>query len=136
MNASRKPGEWQTYDVVWTAPTFNADGSVKTPAYVTVFFNGVLVQNHFELKGETLYIGKPFYKKYDTRADQAAGARRPERADQLPEHLGQKPRLTVVDRQLGPRYTVVFLEHWPPAVLGTCSVTALNIRVARDPGTI
>jgi ribonucleotide monophosphatase NagD (HAD superfamily) len=51
--------------VVWTAPRFNDDGSLKTPAYVTVFFNGVLVQNHFELTGETLYIGKPFYKKYD-----------------------------------------------------------------------
>jgi hypothetical protein len=63
-NPSRKPGEWQTYDVVWTAPTFNDDGSLKTPAYVTVFFNGVLVQNHFQLKGETLYIGQPFYKKY------------------------------------------------------------------------
>jgi hypothetical protein len=66
VNPSRKPGEWQSYDVVWTAPVFEADGSVKTPAYATVFFNGVLVQNHFELKGETLYIGKPFYKKYDT----------------------------------------------------------------------
>jgi hypothetical protein len=66
VNASRKPGEWQTYDVAWTAPTFNDDGSLKTPAYVTVFLNGVLVQNHFELKGQTLYIGKPFYKKYDT----------------------------------------------------------------------
>ena len=44
---------------------FNDDGSLKTPAYVTVFFNGVLVQNHFELKGQTLYIGKPFYKAYD-----------------------------------------------------------------------
>ena len=65
-NAMRKPGEWQTYDVVWTAPTFNADGTVKTPAYVTAFHNGVLIQNHFELKGETLYIGKPEYKKYDT----------------------------------------------------------------------
>ena len=63
-NPSRKAGEWQTYDVVWTAPTFGDDGSLKTPAYVTVFFNGVLVQNHFELKGETRYIGKPFYKKY------------------------------------------------------------------------
>jgi hypothetical protein len=68
VNPGRKPGEWQTYDVVWTAPVFasNADGSLKTPAYVTVFFNGVLVQNHFELKGETRYIGQPFYKKYDT----------------------------------------------------------------------
>lgn len=66
VNPNRKPGEWQTYDVVWTAPTFNADGSLKTPAYVTAFFNGVLVQNHFELKGETRYIGQPFYKKFDS----------------------------------------------------------------------
>src|SRR5271167_2870789 len=44
VNPARKPGEWQTYDVVWTAPIFNDDGSLKTPAYVTVFFNGVLVQ--------------------------------------------------------------------------------------------
>ena len=65
-NPSRKPGEWQTYDIVWTAPTFNDDGLLKTPAYVTVLFNGVLVQNHFQLKGQTLYIGHPFYKKYDT----------------------------------------------------------------------
>jgi hypothetical protein len=65
VNPDRKPGEWQTYDVVWSAPVFKADGSVKTPAYVTAFFNGVLVQNHFELKGETRYIGQPFYKKFD-----------------------------------------------------------------------
>jgi len=64
-NPMRKPGEWNAYDVVWTAPRFNDDGSVKTPAYVTVFLNGVLVDNHFELKGQTLYIGKPFYKAYD-----------------------------------------------------------------------
>jgi hypothetical protein len=64
-NPARKPGEWEVYDVVWTAPTFNDDGSLKAPAYVTAFFNGVLIQNHFELKGQTLYIGKPFYKKYD-----------------------------------------------------------------------
>jgi hypothetical protein len=61
VNAMRKPGEWQTYDVVWTAPTFNADGSVKTPAYVTAFHNGVLVQNHVALKGGTVYIGQPAY---------------------------------------------------------------------------
>jgi Domain of Unknown Function (DUF1080) len=64
-NANRKPGEWQTYDIMWTEPTFNTDGSLKTPAYVTVLFNGILVENHFELKGQTLYIGKPFYKAYD-----------------------------------------------------------------------
>jgi hypothetical protein len=65
VNPNRKPGEWQSYDIVWTAPRFNADGTLKTPAYVTALFNGVLVQNHFELKGQTLYIGKPFYKPYD-----------------------------------------------------------------------
>jgi|SRR5579875_25505 len=66
VNPARKPGEWQSYDVVWTAPTFNTDGSLNSPAYATVFFNGVLVQNHFQLKGETLYIGQPFYKPYTT----------------------------------------------------------------------
>jgi hypothetical protein len=64
-NPNRKPGEWQTYDIAWTAPVFNSDASLKSPAYVTVFFNGVLVQNHFELKGETRYIGAPFYKAFD-----------------------------------------------------------------------
>ena len=64
-NPMRKPGEWNVYDVVWTAPAVNDDGSLKTPAYATVFLNGVLVDNHFELKGQTLYIGKPFYKAYD-----------------------------------------------------------------------
>jgi len=66
VNPSRKPGEWQSYDVVWSAPTFHEDGSLKSPAYATVFFNGVLVQIHFELKGETLNRGQPFYKKYDS----------------------------------------------------------------------
>lgn len=65
-NAARKPGEWNVYDIVWTAPVFNADGSLKSPAYATVFWNGVIVDNHFELKGQTLYRGKPFYKAYDT----------------------------------------------------------------------
>ncbi|HWI56723.1 MAG TPA: DUF1080 domain-containing protein [Bacillota bacterium] len=66
-NACRKPGEWQSYDVVWTAPRFKADGSLESPAYATVIFNGVLVQNHFQLQGETRWIGKPSYNKpYDT----------------------------------------------------------------------
>jgi hypothetical protein len=64
-NACRKPGEWQYYDIAWTAPRFNPDGSLQSPAYATVFFNGILVDNHFELKGETLYIGQPKYKAFD-----------------------------------------------------------------------
>ncbi|HEV2270071.1 MAG TPA: DUF1080 domain-containing protein [Steroidobacteraceae bacterium] len=65
VNAARGPGKWQSYDVAWTAPRFNSDGSLKSPGYATVFWNGVLVDDHFELKGQTLYIGKPFYKAYD-----------------------------------------------------------------------
>ncbi|MBO9618228.1 MAG: DUF1080 domain-containing protein [Niabella sp.] len=61
VNPSRKPGEWQSYDVIWTAPVFDASGKLSTPAYATVFFNGVLVQDHFELKGPTKYIGQPSY---------------------------------------------------------------------------
>jgi hypothetical protein len=61
VNANRKPGEWQTYDIVWTAPRFNSDGSLQSPARVTVFFNGVLVQNNTELLGPTKYIGKASY---------------------------------------------------------------------------
>ena len=64
VNASRKPGEWQTYDIVWMAPTFAADGAVSSPARVTVLHNGVLVQNNAVLTGETLYIGKPYYRAY------------------------------------------------------------------------
>ena len=64
VNAMRKPGEWQTYDVIWTAPVFNDDGSVKSPAYVTACHNGVLVQNHFALTGVTKNTGLPEYTKH------------------------------------------------------------------------
>ncbi len=66
VNASRKPGDWQVFDVIWTAPTFDVDGSVKTRATVTVLHNGVLIQNHAALTGETVFIGQPEYRKYDT----------------------------------------------------------------------
>jgi len=64
VNANKKPGEWQSYDVIWTAPVFNTDGSLKSPARVTVFFNNILVQNNTVLTGPTLYIGKPEYKAH------------------------------------------------------------------------
>jgi hypothetical protein len=63
-NPTRPPGEWNIYDVMWTAPTFNEDGTLKTPARVTVIFNGILVQNDVALKGPTLYIGQPHYKAH------------------------------------------------------------------------
>jgi hypothetical protein len=60
-NANRPPGQWNVYDVVWTAPRFQEDGKLLAPARVTVFFNGVVVQNNFTLKGDTPYIGVPSY---------------------------------------------------------------------------
>lgn len=64
VNANRPPNAWNVYDIVWTAPRFNADNTVKTPARITVFLNGVLVQNNVELKGTTQYIGAPSYKQH------------------------------------------------------------------------
>lgn len=64
VNACAAPGEWQRYDVVWSAPRFGADGALVSPAYVTVLHNGVLVQNHVALPGETVYAGKPFYRRH------------------------------------------------------------------------
>jgi len=63
-NACAAAGEWQTYDVIWTAPRFTSAGTLEAPAYVTVLHNGVLVQNHVALQGETRYIGKPFYRQH------------------------------------------------------------------------
>jgi hypothetical protein len=64
VNVCKKPGTWQSYDVIWTAPVFNTDGSLKNPAYVTVLQNGVIVQNNTEVKGQTVWIGEPFYKAH------------------------------------------------------------------------
>lgn len=62
VNAMRKPGEWNTYDIFWTAPRFKVNGDVQSPAYVTVVHNGVLVLNHFELLGSSSYTEAPHYK--------------------------------------------------------------------------
>jgi hypothetical protein len=59
VNACKKPGEWQTYDIIFTAPKFNKDGIKVSAAFLTVIHNGVLVQNHVEVKGSTEYIGQP-----------------------------------------------------------------------------
>lgn len=62
VNACRKPGEWQTYDIIYTAPRFGSDTTVYfTPPRVTVLHNGVLIQNNVSLRGPTLYIGIPEY---------------------------------------------------------------------------
>ena len=62
VNACKKPGEWQYYDIIWTAPKFSKEGILKSPARITAFHNGVLVQNNTTLLGDTPYIGQPSYR--------------------------------------------------------------------------
>lgn len=61
VNACRKPGEWQTYDIVFDAPRFDTEGKLLRPAYLTVFHNGIVVQNHTELLGTTSWDSSPAY---------------------------------------------------------------------------
>ncbi len=67
VNACREPGEWQTYDIIFKAPVFKEDGEIDKPGYFTVLHNGVLIQNHVELKGLTVHSGKPYYEKHDPK---------------------------------------------------------------------
>lgn len=64
VNAMKAPGEWNVYDVVFTAPRFNEDGSLKSPAYITAFHNGAVILNHFELLGDTPFNRPPEYRKH------------------------------------------------------------------------
>lgn len=61
VNASRAPGQWQAYDIIWKAPRFSAGGGLTSPARITVLHNGVLVQDDTVLSGKTEYIGAPSY---------------------------------------------------------------------------
>lgn len=64
VNACRGPGEWQTYDIIFDAPKFDAQGKLVKPAYVTVLHNGVLVQNRSELMGTTAWDRAPAYEPH------------------------------------------------------------------------
>lgn len=64
VNAMRPPMEWQVYDIIYKAPRFDSNGNLESPAYVTVLHNGVLIQNHVELKGPTVFVGHPEYNAH------------------------------------------------------------------------
>lgn len=64
VNACRGPGEWQSYDIIWRGPKFDDEGKLVSPAFITVLQNGIVVQNHFELLGDTPYNRPPAYKAH------------------------------------------------------------------------
>ena len=64
VNAMKKPGEWNVYDIIYTAPTFTSDGSYRTYPFVSIIHNGVIIQNHTRINGTTPYIGFPQVKKH------------------------------------------------------------------------
>lgn len=66
VNASRKPGEWQTYDIIFRAPVFQG-GKLAKPAHVTVLHNGVAVQNNFEIEGTTAWDAPPAYQEHPAK---------------------------------------------------------------------
>ena len=68
VNACRKPGEWQTYDIIWEGPRFDDDKKLTKPAIVTVLQNGIVVQNHFELPGGTYYDRPAAYTAHAPKA--------------------------------------------------------------------
>ncbi|MEX0718612.1 MAG: DUF1080 domain-containing protein [Planctomycetaceae bacterium] len=72
VNASRQPGEWQSYDILFQAPRFDEEGTLLKPAYITVLHNGVAIQNHFEIQGTTAWDAAPKYEPH---------------AEKLPIHL-------------------------------------------------
>ena len=67
VNASKPAGEWQSFDVVFSAPRFGSDGAVEQPAIMTVFHNGVLIHDRVVLRGTTTYIGQPAYEHHGER---------------------------------------------------------------------
>jgi hypothetical protein len=64
VNAMRKPGEWNVYDIIYRAPVFKNDGTYRTPPQVTVLHNGVVVQNNTTILGTTDYVGFPKVEKH------------------------------------------------------------------------
>ncbi|HZZ27946.1 MAG TPA: DUF1080 domain-containing protein [Pirellulales bacterium] len=68
VNVCRKPGEWQTYDIIFEAPWFDEKGKLSKPAYITVLQNGVLVQNHTEIQGSTSWDHPPTYEAHAYKA--------------------------------------------------------------------
>jgi hypothetical protein len=68
VNACRKPGQWQTYDIIFRTPHFDKDGKLQKPAYVTLLHNGVLVLDHFQIQGSSSYVAPAKYEPLPPKA--------------------------------------------------------------------
>jgi hypothetical protein len=67
VNAARRPGEWQSYDIVFRGPRFDSSGKLLRPATMTVRFNGVLIQDNVTLSGPTGHYSRPPYEAHTDR---------------------------------------------------------------------
>ena len=86
VNACRPPGEWQTYDIIFNVPHFDADGNLLTPGYATVIHNGVVVQNHQAIRGDTNWrVPGNYTPRRPHRPDRPAI---PQQFRGLPQYLG------------------------------------------------
>jgi hypothetical protein len=65
VNVCRKPGEWQTYDILFTRPRFHADGTLGKSARISVLHNGVAIHSDTVIKGNTFYHAPPSYTQHD-----------------------------------------------------------------------
>ena len=78
VNSTRKPGEWQVYDIIFNEPKFNSEGQKIKSGSFTIFLNGVLVQNNVEILGTTEYIGVPKNGRDDMPGDRGSDYKSPE----------------------------------------------------------
>ena len=78
VNSTRKPGEWQVYDIIFNEPKFNAEGQKIKSGSFTIFLNGVLVHNNVEILGTTEYIGVPKNGRDDMPGDRGSDYESPE----------------------------------------------------------
>ena len=86
VNAAREPGQWQTYDIIFTAPRFKPDGSLESPAFATMLHNGVLVHNHCISLGPH---GLPLSAQVQAaRAQRADPPARPRTPGSVSQYLG------------------------------------------------
>ena len=67
VNATRAPGAWQSYDIVFMAPRFASDGQLEQPATMTVLHNGILIHNHVTLRGPSVNVGEPEYEAHENK---------------------------------------------------------------------